>query len=47
MAVLLTAAAIVASTGIGAWSEHRWPRGAAAASRQSLLVILDAVIPPV
>lgn len=47
MGVLLTAAAIVVSTGVGAWSEHRWPRGAAAASRQSLLFILYAVVPVV
>lgn len=47
MGVLLTAAAIAAATGIGVWSEHRWPRGAAAASRRSLLVILYAVMPPV
>ena len=45
MGVLLTAAAIVASTAIGVWSERRWPRGAAAASRQSLLVTLYAVVP--
>jgi predicted permease len=47
MGVLLTAAAIVASTGIGVWSEHRWPRGAAEAARQALLVILYVVLPPV
>jgi hypothetical protein len=47
MGVLLTAAAIVASTSVGVWSEHRWPLGAAAASRQSLLGILYFVIPPV
>jgi predicted permease len=47
MGVLLTAAAIVISTGVGVWSERRWPRGAAATSRRSLLVTLYAVIPPV
>jgi malate permease and related proteins len=47
MGVLLTAAAIVASTGIGAWSEHRWPRGAAEGARRALLVILYAVLPPI
>lgn len=47
MGVLLTAAAIVASTGIGAWSEHRWPHGAAEGARRALLVILYAVLPPV
>jgi malate permease and related proteins len=46
MGVLLTAAAIVASTGVGAWSEHRWPRGAAEGARRALLVILYVVLPP-
>ncbi|HYC80720.1 MAG TPA: AEC family transporter, partial [Solirubrobacterales bacterium] len=47
MGVLLTAATIVASTGIGVWSEHRWPRSAVAASRRALLVILYVILPPV
>ncbi len=47
MGVLLTAAAIVASTAVGAWSEHRWRRGAAEAARRSLLVILYVVLPPI
>lgn len=47
MAVLLTAAAIVASTGIGVWSEHRWPHSAVAAARQGLLVILYGILPPI
>jgi predicted permease len=47
MGVLLTAAAIVVSTGIGVWSEHRWPRGAAEAARRGLQVILYAILPPV
>ena len=34
MGVLLTAAAIVASTGVGVWAELRWPHGAAAAARR-------------
>lgn len=46
MGVLLTAAAIVASTGVGVWSERRWPRGAADGARQALLVILYVVLPP-
>lgn len=46
MGVLLTAAAIVASTGVGVWSERRWPRGAAEGARQALLVILYVVLPP-
>jgi malate permease and related proteins len=45
--VLLTAAAIVASTGIGIWSEHRWPRSAAETARRGLQVILYVVLPPV
>jgi predicted permease len=47
MGVLLTAAAIVVSTGIGVWSEHRWPRGAAEGARRALLAILYVVLPPV
>jgi predicted permease len=44
--VLLTAAAIAASTGAGIWSEQRWPRGAVAAARRALLVVLYVVMPP-
>ena len=47
MGVLLTAATIVASTGIGVWSEHRWPRSAVAGSRRALLVILYVILPPI
>jgi predicted permease len=47
MGVLLTAAAIVVSTGVGVWSEHRWPRGAGEGARRALLVILYVVLPPV
>src|SRR3954452_1684917 len=47
MGVLLTAAAIVASTGIGVWAEHRWPRGAAEAARRGLQAILYVILPPV
>lgn len=47
MGVLLTAAAIIASTGIGVWAEHRWPRAAADAARRGLVVILYAILPPV
>jgi predicted permease len=46
MGVLLTAAAIVASTGIGVWSEHRWPKSAAGAARRGLQLILYVVLPP-
>lgn len=47
MGVLLTAAAIVVSVGVGVWSERRWPRGAANAARRALLVLLYALLPPV
>jgi predicted permease len=47
MGVLLTAAAIVASTAVGAWSEQRWPRGAAEGARRALLLILYVVLPVV
>ena len=47
MGVLLTAAAIVAATGIGIWSERRRPAAAAAAARKSLVVILYVLLPPV
>jgi predicted permease len=45
MGVILTAAAIVASTGVGIWSERRWPRGAAEGARRALLLILYAILP--
>jgi predicted permease len=45
--VLLTAGAIVLATGVGVWSERRWPQGAAHAARQSLLLILYFLLPPV
>lgn len=47
MGVLLTAATIVASTGIGVWSERRWPHGAAEGARRGLQLILYVVLPPV
>jgi predicted permease len=47
MGVLLTAAAIVAATGVGIWSERRWPEGAANAARKALLVLLYVLLPPV
>jgi len=47
MGVLLTAAAIVLSVGVGVWSERRWPEGAAHASRRALLVLLYVLLPPV
>ena len=47
MGILLTAAAIVASTGIGVWSEHHWPRSAAEAARRGLQLILYVILPPV
>jgi predicted permease len=47
MGVLLTAAAIAVATAIGVWSERRWPRGAANASRRALLLMLYFLLPPV
>lgn len=47
MGVLLTAAAIVASTGVGVWSELRWPRGAVELARRGLLAVLYFVLPVV
>jgi len=47
MGVLLIAAAIVAATGVGVWAERRWPRGAANAARQGLVLILYVLLPPV
>lgn len=47
MGVLLTTLAIVASVAVGVWSEGRWPQGAAKASRQSLVLLLYVLLPPV
>lgn len=47
MGVLLTAAAIVGSTGVGVWSELRWPRGAVQLARRALLAVLYFVLPVV
>ena len=47
MGVLLTAGAIVLASGVGIWSERRWPLGAAAAARSALLLILYFLLPPV
>ena len=47
MGVLLTTAAIAISVAVGVWSERRWPRGAATASRRALMLILYVLIPPV
>src|SRR4051794_6303496 len=47
MGVLLIAAAIAAATGVGVWSERRWPRGAAEAARKGLVLILYFLLPPV
>ena len=47
MGVLLTAAAIVISVGVGVWAEQRWPEGAANASRRALLAMLYVLLPPV
>jgi predicted permease len=45
--VLLTAVAIGLGTGIGVWSEHRWPQAAALAARRSLVLMLYVLVPPV
>jgi predicted permease len=45
MGVLLTAALIVAGTGVGVWSERRYPRAAVALARRFLLVILYVLVP--
>ena len=47
MGVLLTTAAIVAAVAVGVASEHRWPRGAALASRRALVLLLYVLLPPV
>src|SRR3954454_9789970 len=47
MGVLLTAVAIALGTGIGVWSEHRWPQAAALAARRSLVLMLYVLVPPV
>ena len=47
MGVLLTAAAIVAATGFGIWSERRWPAAAAESARKALVLILYVLLPPV
>ena len=47
MGVLLIAAAIAVATGIGVWSERRWPKGAAEAARKGLVAILYFLLPPV
>lgn len=47
MGVLLIAAAIAAATGVGVWSERRWPQGAAEAARKGLVLILYFLLPPV
>ena len=47
MGVLLTTGAIVAAVAIGVWSEHRWPLGAARASRSALSLLLYVLLPPV
>jgi malate permease and related proteins len=47
MGVLLIAGAIVVASGVGIWSERRWPLGAAEAARGALLLILYFLLPPV
>ena len=47
MGVLLTAAAIVAATAIGVFTERRRPQAAALAARRSLTLMLYVLLPPV
>src|SRR5690242_13520385 len=47
MGVLLTAFAIGLGTGVGVWSEHRWPLAAGRAARRSLVLMLYVLVPPV
>src|SRR3954453_14012052 len=46
MGVPLIAAACAAATGVGAWSDCLWPRGAAEAARKGLVLILYFLLPP-
>ena len=47
MGVLLTTVAIVVAVAVGVWSEGRWPKGAADASRSALTLLLYVLLPPV
>jgi predicted permease len=47
MGVLLTAAAIVAATGVGVVAERRRPLGAGLAARRALVLMLYVLLPPV
>lgn len=47
MGVLLTAVAIVIATGVGVWSERRWPQRSAEAARRALVAILYVLLPVV
>lgn len=47
MGVLLATGAIAAAVAVGVWSERRWPRGAANASRRALTLVLYVLLPPV
>jgi predicted permease len=47
MGVLLTTVLILAGTGVGVWSEHRYPRSAIGLARRLLLVILYGLVPVV
>ncbi len=44
---MLTTAAIFVSVAVGVASEHRWPAGAALASRRALVLLLYVFLPPV
>jgi predicted permease len=45
MGVLLIVAAIVLATGVGIWSENRWPNGAAEAARKAMTLLLYTLLP--
>lgn len=47
MGVLLIAGAIASATGIGVWSERRWPLAAGEAARRALVALLYLLLPPV
>lgn len=47
MGVLLIAGAIASATGIGVWSERRWPLAAGEAARGALVALLYLLLPPV
>jgi malate permease and related proteins len=47
MGVLLTTSLMIAGTGVGVWSEQRYPRAAVGLARQMLMVMLYGLVPVV